>query len=338
MKQMEAFSLGKKFSAPEANEDSLVIMPNRGYAVIDGVTDRNGTRYGNMLSGQFASRTVQAAVEKFLLAQGDPAQPELQFAGGQHFADYLGAAIHAGYVAHGALDAVTADWKLRGGCTVMAALILGDRLEVVAVGDSGLRINGQDVLQVLKPLDDVTAILRRETWRYFEALGRDTADCDRLSGMVTWQGTRHQSEGEETADPAIMAELERRSLAACLAHLPDVPAAEIEALIQGGICYAQGDFQNITGPVLGYGGLDGFPVPPRFVETRSYSLADIETIELFSDGYFKLGEGFGVAAWEEAFRAVEAEDPHKIGRYMSTKGTTDLALTDDRTYLGVRLK
>ncbi|WP_323014871.1 hypothetical protein [Devosia sp.] len=338
MKQMEAFSLGKKFSAPEANEDSLVVMPNRGYAVIDGVTDRNGTRYGNMLSGQFASRTVQAAVEKFLLAQGDPALPELQFAGGQHFAEYLGVAIHAGYVAHGALDAVTADWKLRGGCTVMAALILGDRLEVVAVGDSGLRINGADVLQVLKPLDDVTAILRRETWRYFEALGRDTADCDRLSGMVTWQGTRHQPAGGETADPAIMAELERRSLAACQAHLPDVPAAEIETLIRGGICYAQGDFQNVTGPVLGYGGLDGFPVPSRFVETRSYSLADIDTIELFSDGYFRLGEGFGVASWEEAFRAVEAEDPHKIGRYMSTKGTTGLALTDDRTYLGVRLK
>ncbi len=338
MKQMEAFSLGKKFSAPQANEDSLVILPNRGYAVIDGVTDRNGTRYGNMLSGQFASRTVQAAIERFLLAQGDPAQPALQFAGAQHFIDYLGAAIHAGYVAHGALDAVTADWKLRGGCTVMAAMILGDRLEVVAVGDSGLRINGQDVLQVLKPLDDVTAILRRETWRYFEALGRDIADCDRLSGMITWQGTRHQPSGAETADPALLEELERRSRAACRTHLPQVPESEIETLIQGGICYAQGDFQNVTEPVLGYGGLDGFAVPSRFVEARSYDLAEIETIELFSDGYFKLGEGFGVAAWEEAFRAVEAEDPHKIGRYMSTKGTTSLALTDDRTYLGVRLR
>lgn len=338
MKQMEAFSLGKKFSAPEANEDSLVIMPNRGYAVIDGVTDRNGTRYGGMLSGQYASRTVQAAVEKFLLAQGDKARPELQWAGPQHFIDYLGDAIHAGYVAHGVLEAVTADWKLRGGCTVMAALIIDERLEVVAVGDSGLRINGDDVLQVLKPLDDVTAILRRESWRYFEALGRDAKTCDRLSGAVTWQGTRHQSPGEETADPSVLAELERRALAACREHMPEVPAGEIEALIHGGICYAQGDFQNITEPVLGYGGLDGFAVPARFVETRSYDLAAIETIELFSDGYFKLGEGFGVAAWEAAFREVEDEDFHKIGRYMSTKGTTDLALTDDRTYLGVRLK
>ncbi|ODT47968.1 hypothetical protein [Devosia sp. 63-57] len=338
MQHMEAFSLGKKFSAPGANEDSLVIMPNRGYAVIDGVTDRNGTSYDGMLSGQFASRVVQGAIEKFILAQGDASQPELQFAGGQHFVDYLGRAIRARYVANGVLDAVTADWKLRGGCTVMATLIIGDRLEVVAVGDSGLRINGNDVLQVLKPLDDVTAIMRRETWRYFEALGRSTADCDRLSALITWQGTRHQPSGAETADAGVIAEIESRSLAACKAHLPNVPVAEIETLVHGGICYGQGDFQNVTDKVLGYGGLDGFAVPERYVETRSYALADIDTIELFSDGYFKLGEGFGVAAWEQGFRDVEAEDLHKIGRYMSTKGTTDIALTDDRTYMGVRLK
>ena len=64
----------------------------------------------------------------------------------------------------------------------------------------------------------------------------------------------------------------------------------------------------------------------------------VDLLELFSDGYFKLGEGFGVAAWERAFAEVEAEDPHKIGRYMSTKGTTPTILTDDRTYLGVRLR
>jgi hypothetical protein len=338
MLQLEAFTLGKTFSAPHANEDSIVIMPNLGYAVIDGVTDRNGTRFGDMLSGQFASRTVKAAIETYLLAQGDPARPELQFTGAAHFIDHLGAAIRAGYAAHGVLDAVTADWKLRGGCTVMAALLIGDRVEIIAVGDSGLRINGSDVLQVLKPLDDVTAIMRRETWRYFEALGRDPQTCNRLAGLICWQGTRHQDAGSETADPSTRDALERLSLDACRQHLPDVPVNEIEALIFGGICYAQGDFQNVTEPVLGYGGLDGFPVPERFVESRSYALADVHTIELFSDGYFKLGAEFGIRSWEQGFREVESEDLHKIGRYMSTKGTTEIALTDDRSYLGVRLR
>jgi hypothetical protein len=338
MKQLEAFSLGKKFADPAANEDSLVILPDRGYAVIDGVTDRNGTRYNGMLSGQFASRTVQAAIEKFLLAQGDASQPDLQFAGGEHFIAYLSKSIFAEYERAGVVDAVTADWKLRGGCTVMATMIIGDRLEIVAVGDSGLRINGQDVLQVLKPLDDVTAIMRRETWRYFEALGEDPATCDKLAGAITWRGTRHQEPNSRSGDVHIVAEIEGRALAACKLHLPDVPENEILSLIHGGICFAQGDFQNVTEPVLGYGGLDGFGVPARYIETRSYALQDVETIELFSDGYFKLGEEFGVASWEAAFAEVEAEDFHKIDRYMSTKGTTDVMLTDDRTYLGVRLK
>ena len=338
MRQLEAFTLGKKFGHPETNEDSLVVMPNLGYAVIDGVTDRNGTRYDGMLSGQFASRTVKRAIEIFLLAQGDASRPDLQFQGGEHFVDYLGKAIHAGYVTNGALAAVEADWKLRGGCTVMAALLIKDRLEVIAVGDSGIRINGHDTLQVLKPLDDVTAILRRETWHYFEALGNSTADCDRYAASMTWQGTRNQPPGSITAGADLLADIEARVLDACHSHLPSVPDSELLDLIQHGIAHGQGNFQNVTEPVLGYGGIDGFAVPPRFIETRSYALAEVETIELFSDGYFKPGEGFGVASWEAAFQEVEAEDYHKIGRYMSTKGTTDTQLTDDRSYLGVRLK
>ncbi|WDR02701.1 hypothetical protein PSQ19_00180 [Devosia algicola] len=270
--------------------------------------------------------------------RGVPTSRSLQFQGGEHFVDYLGKAIHAGYVAHGALAAVEADWKLRGGCTVMAALLLGTQLEVVAVGDSGIRINGTDILQVLKPLDDVTAILRRETWHYFEAQGLAPEACDSHATSMTWQGTRNQPEGSPTAAQTIVDAIERRALAACREHLPEVPDTEILLLIQHGISHGQGKFQNVTEPVLGYGGIDGFAVPQRFVETRSYTLADIDTIELFSDGYFKPGAGFGVAAWEAAFDEVEAEDVHKIGRYMSTKGTTATQLTDDRSYLGVRLK
>ena len=60
---IEAFSQGKKFGQPEANEDSFVAIPGAGFAVIDGVTDRNGTRYAGMLSGQFASRIVKRATE-----------------------------------------------------------------------------------------------------------------------------------------------------------------------------------------------------------------------------------------------------------------------------------
>ena len=124
MKQLEAFTLGKIVGQPEANEDSLVIVPGRGYAVIDGVTARNETRYGTMRPGQFASRTVQKAAELYILAQGDASQPALQYRGAVPFISYLTQALRDAYAAQGQLEAVTADPRLRGGCTIMAALVI----------------------------------------------------------------------------------------------------------------------------------------------------------------------------------------------------------------------
>ena len=94
MKNLEAFTLGKKIGHPEMNEDSLVIMPDLGYAVIDGVTDRNGTTYDGMLSGRFASRTVRRAIETFLLAQGRPGMEDLHYRGPVELIAYLDGAPH----------------------------------------------------------------------------------------------------------------------------------------------------------------------------------------------------------------------------------------------------
>jgi hypothetical protein len=339
MKHLEAFTMGKKFGQPYANEDSFVIIPGQGYAVIDGVTDRNGTRYGGTLSGQFASRTIKRAVEQFIIAQTDPHAPShLAYSGPENFVEYLTASLRQGYIDEGALDVAAADWKVRAGCTVMAAIIIGDRLEVVAVGDTGIRINGDDVLQVLKPIDDITGILRREAWGYFAGLGRDADYCNTQSAAVTWLGTSNQVPGTPTSDTNVIAEIKARAVAACQAQLPAVPNDELLEIVEHGIIHGQGNFKNFPDRFLGYGCLDGFPVNPRHIEARSYALSEIETVELFSDGYFKIPDGFGVAAWEEAFDEVERLDPHKIGPYPSAKGTTAAALTDDRTYVGIRLR
>lgn len=117
------------------------------------MTDRNGTRYAGMLSGQFASRTVKRATERFLCERPAPRIADaFAWRGPRAFIDYLTTAIREAYIAEGALSRVEEDWKVRAGCTVMAAIHVGDRIEIVAVGDSGIRVNGSDLLQVLKPL------------------------------------------------------------------------------------------------------------------------------------------------------------------------------------------
>jgi hypothetical protein len=331
MKVLEAISIGKRFGRPEANEDNLVVMPHAGYSVIDGVTDRNGTRYGGMLAGQFASRAAGRAISRFLSDISDGSDH-------QALVEALTNAVAQGYRDSGRYELARADQTIRAGCAAVVALIRGDQLEVVSVGDSGVRLNGTKLIQGLKPLDDVTSRLRRETWRLFEERGMSSEECDRLASSVTWKGTRNQPPELATSDPDMREQIERQALAVNRDALPDVPEAELLELIHNGIIYGQGKFQNAEDLKLGYGVIDGFAVPSRYIETFSMPLAEVETIELFSDGYFSPGKGFGVAAWEKEFERVEHEDPHKIGRYMSTKGSTREALTDDRTYLGVRLR
>ena len=74
---IEAFSEAKDPSAPDTNEDRFVILPGRAFAVIDGVTDRLGTRYNGMLSGQYAAMIVKEALEHALTRPDRPTDTKL---------------------------------------------------------------------------------------------------------------------------------------------------------------------------------------------------------------------------------------------------------------------
>ncbi len=107
-------------------------------------------------------------------------------------------------------------------------------------------------------------------------------------------------------------------------------------LLRGGILNEQSRHQNNPDSPLGYSCLDGFAIPAKLVRHVVLDAADVREIELFTDGYFALGDRFGVAAWEDRFAAVEREDPAKIGAYASVKGSVGGLWSDDRTYVGVR--
>ena len=79
---------------------------------------------------------------------------------------------------------------------------------------------------------------------------------------------------------------------------------------------------------FGLGGLDGV-APPR--DIRALDLDAPATVELASDGYPLPGAAPTVAAWEAAFAQVEAEDPHRIGRFAGTKGSGQGRFADDRS-------
>ena len=91
------------------------------------------------------------------------------------------------------------------------------------------------------------------------------------------------------------------------------------------------NYQNRPDQNLGYGVIDGQPVDPKFVRVYGFDARAINTLEMFSDGYFKVGDQSTIQSWEQAFREVEVEDPYKIGKYPTVKGSTEDIFTDDRT-------
>jgi hypothetical protein len=329
---IEAFSAGKNPADPAANEDRFVVLPGRAYAVIDGVSDRTGARYEGILSGRYAALVAGNALEAALAADRQAAPR------GDRLIDILTQAIAAEYARLGILDIARKDHNFRFAATLALFVQHQSEAEIVLVGDSGVRVNGTRVLRVEKDLDFISATLRRHAWTTIAERTDDPEIRHEMSRRVTLHGTRHSRElVVPHLDAAALDGIEQRSIAAARASLPAVPVADIEAMVQGGIVNAQKRYQNNADSPLGYSCLDGFAVPDILVQTTRIPLTDIKEVELFSDGYFKLGEDFGVEAWEAAFAEVEAVDPEKISLYPSVRGSQGGLKADDRTYLGVRL-
>ncbi|MCG7394896.1 hypothetical protein MHY87_18520 [Microvirga sp. ACRRW] len=327
---IEAFSEGKDPSAPHRNEDQIVILPGRAYAVIDGVTDRHGSRYDGMLSGQYASLIVKRALEHMLSAPEIPSD-------GFSIVRGLTNAIADAYRSHGMIERARSDSNVRFSAALALVLVQPETLDVILVGDSGVRINGEKTIRVEKDLDLITAILRRQAW---PVIGRKTSDPEKqeqLSRRVTWHGTRQPLDAvADTLNADDMALIESLAIDANLEALPHVARADIENLVRGGIVNSQGGYQNNASLQLGYPCLDGFEVPEHMIMIERLPRSEVQTVEIYSDGYFKPGDGFGVAAWEKAFTEAEREDPAKVLLYPSPKGSTASLWADDRTYLAVR--
>ena len=83
--------------------------------------------------------------------------------------------------------------------------------------------------------------------------------------------------------------------------------------------------------------LDGFPLSLDHVDDVRLDAGAVGTVELFSDGYFGWPDTGGrVVDWERHFATVERTDPHRIGPYASTKGSSAGRFADDRSVLILR--
>ncbi|MDX6748486.1 protein phosphatase 2C domain-containing protein [Geminicoccaceae bacterium 1502E] len=327
---VEAFSEGKDLDRPELNEDQFLILPGRGFAVIDGVTDRTGHCYEGLLAGRMAAGIVQQAVASFLLDPAERADPA-------RLVRHVTGAIRAAYERFGMLATAEQAPERRFGATLAFCADLGETLRFVLVGDSGLRLNGAETIVNDTGLDLVTASLRQEAWRVVREAGGDGEACAAVGRACAFDGAaRLLPDMRPWLDETALASLLARTLERCRQRFPDVAEADLRLLLEGGIRRGQVHFQNNRRSLLSYAVLDGFEVPMELVSVMERAKSEVATVELFTDGYFLPGAQPAVAAWEQAFAEVEATDPEKVDRFPSVKGTMGRIRADDRTVVIVR--
>lgn len=316
----EVICIGKDKSGRQLPDDVWVLQSGRLYGVFDGATSPTGERIEGMSSGRFAAWQCALAAQRYALSM-----PQSAYAS----ADLLEAMS-------GALAAaLQAQGSQSGGAATTAALALdaGEQLHFLLVGDSGVRINGRETLQVHKPVDQIYTTARVALIEH--AIGQGAAggsglsepgwdELERATREAIFTGLKDSHSVLET----VRQRLEAVVAADALALLPE--------LLRLGIRGGQLPFMNRTDHSLGYAVLNGHKVQGPDLLMFSRPRAAVQSLEFFTDGYMTPGAEVSVASWEAAWLQVEQQDPRKTGTWPHIKSSTQSDHWDDRTLLLLR--
>ena len=87
------------------------------------------------------------------------------------------------------------------------------------------------------------------------------------------------------------------------------------------------NYRNNADSPVGYGEINGTPVPHKLVRTFTFKRSDVITLEIYTDGYYAVPSAPTIDAFEQLHAQIEREDPDKWKTYLSTKSH------DDRTVM-----
>ena len=333
--KVEAVTWAKNPDDPAANEDRYLVVPGRAYAVIDGVSDKTGLKFDGLTGGQIAGRIVEQSIRH---ACDRPAADEVT-AG--ELIGCFNERIHKAYLEYGLVESGRVAPPARFGAQLVLALQGRERFRFIVVGDCGLRLNGREVFLTTYPMDVIASRIRKFVWHHLrekraeDELVETVARNYTLAGLAaTLPATTRWPETARWLDAAALGAIRDKALAELATILPEVERGIIAEALDGGLA-GQHRYRNRIHP-LGYPALDGTPIPPELVVEFVRPVDSLETVEMFSDGYFGCAAGSTAADWEAWHARVEAEDPARVGAHPSTKGSYDGRFADDRTVVILR--
>ncbi len=308
-----AFSHSKHRDPVIPGEDTILLLPGIA-GVFDGATDPFGESIDGKTPGRLASQTVAKACARIFSIPENFNMPLVDL-----MRD-LSSAIAAKAARH--------DYSGRPATTLALAVVGTDALRLVVVGDSGIRLNGHEVLRHNKPIDAISTTARIAV---FKALKRRQEDRDRVemdTRQIIFQGLEKSVHDGLISTDEMNAVMQHTLLQCAWVAADDVVSAFLREGIQSQMKYG-----NAGGHALGFSTLDGTPALLSDVIDVVRPLADVRSIEIFSDGYFRIPEHPGVSAWENTHRTSEQIDYHKIDRIPNVKGSTSSEFSDDRSII-----
>ena len=317
---IESFSASKYRDLSQPGDDILVVLPQCLYAVFDGATDTAGLSVQGQSPGRLAAR--QAALTMVRYAT----EPDHVQAAAQDLMQAMNQSIARG-LEHAGAGAV------RAGTTVAMVEDAGDQLHFLIVGDSGIRINGTELLRMHKDIDRIYTAGRVAVFRELQARGWSGDALEQQTRQLVFKGLAACD--PQLLSPQAVAQLLARAQAACAPRLQLDAIAQVPQLLLAGIAGGQYGYCNRVGHSLGYAVLDGTHTQGPDVLSLSRPKSEVHSVELFTDGYLSCPAGTSVRDWEAEFFRVEAEDFHKCGAFAGVKGSTSTQFSDDRSVLTV---
>ena len=326
---VEAFTLAKDPETPSRNEDRYVVIPGRAYAVIDGVSDKTGLRHQGLTGGQLAGRMVEEVIRR----ECDRSHPET--IDGVELAECFEKRFQRVHDDIRRDNTNKTPPNLMFGAQLALALQGTRSFRFILIGDSGLRLNGREVFWANHPLDAICSAIRKAVWGLLTEHGVPAERKHEIARAYTVEGLGAVLKlWADHIDGDALVRLRQTVFDSLNGRREEVDAETLKRAIRGGL-REQSLYINRHHP-LGYPCINGFPIPSDFIVQFDREIEDVETIELFSDGYFGYPEGTRIADWEDRLARIEATDPEKIGDHASTKGSSNGRFSDDRTILIAR--
>lgn len=150
MLEVQIFSQGK---VKESNEDCFGYNKSC-FVLADGATDKSGKLYDGKSGGEIVSRLV---VKEALASE----------LAGVELVDFLNKKVYQLYKDLEITNDIV-DPKNRFSCACLAARIIKDKIVITNVGDSGFRINGEEINQQIMLIDKDNSEIRA---KYIEKTG-----------------------------------------------------------------------------------------------------------------------------------------------------------------------